>query len=442
MRIILVYLLFFIGSDLSLFNPVWAACFYTWNNIFRPADFTHSDLGFSPADFVIGCLALSFGIHLIIGNYKLRPNVGTFFILAFLGWASVSTLFAPSGEIALEGLITIFKYLIPLVFISMVFRNLKDIDHFCWSMALSVGVWSAQAGLHGIIKGGGVIDMGIPGAQMSDRNDFIVGVLIALPLLVYMFVYYDGPFRKIIRIFLFLITFLSFVAVPISLSRGGMLGLVIMIFLITLLSRKRIRNMVILLALLPIIYFSLPDFVFERMSTIEVGGEQTESSAQARLGNMQAGIAMATDYPISGVGPLAFLKFIPSYSEEWLEPHSIWIKAAAELGVVGLILYIVLIAFITWRLVLVYQTQFHKNRKLAHLALAFISAFLGFNVAASFSNKLYSEYQWTLIATAGAFAKKAGIGKGGKLMSKKGDTKHKPIPDSTGSAFNSDRNEA
>ncbi len=403
MRLLLIYVLFFAGTVFSIISPVYASCFYAWNNIFRPLDFSQIEGAFSSANYVTGCLAFSIILNVFRGKYQVRINSGTVFILLFLGWSAISTLLAPSRTIAWEGMILALKYLTPLVFISMAFRTLRDIEIFGYTMAMSVGVWSAQAGLHGILIGKGVIDMGIPGAQMSDRNDFIVGVLIAIPLLVYMARYYDWYGKKIVRSFLILITILSVIAVPVSLSRGGMVGLACTILFATMISRKRFRNFFILLAFIPILYFGLPSFVYERLETIQIGEEQSEASAQARLGNMRAGLAMTADYPYTGVGPYAFLSFVKDYAEERLEPHSIWIKASAELGVIGLALYVFILIYINWKLFRVYKNKFQSNRRAAHLAIAFISCFIGFNAAATFSNKLYSEYQWMLIATAGAF---------------------------------------
>lgn len=412
MRALLVQALILLGFGLALVHPIYGACLLVFNNIFRPFDWAMAGDPFRIGTTIIVVFALSYLVGLVRGAFRPQLTPASLFILAFLLACAASAAFAPDPYLARDGLVKVLKYLGPVFFISTLLRSERDIHYLLYTLALSVGIYAAQAGLHSLLVGRPVTDMAIPGAQMMDRNDFIVGVLAAYPLLGYMVRHYSGPFAesfgRFIRPGLGILLLFSLVAIPMSLSRGGILGLAASLLLIAFLSRKRLRNFLLLLFLLPLAFALTPSSVLDRMGTIEISREQSEGSANERVGQMKGGLRLALDNPWTGVGPYAFLSYIPRYTGKALEPHSVWIKAAAEVGFVGLLVYVLgILVLVTWTF-RYYRRFYGIDPRISTLAIALGMSHIGYNVGATFLSQLYSEYYWLLLALTGAFLRFAG----------------------------------
>lgn len=401
MRYLLVMGFIALAIPISFLRPVYAASFLIWADIFRPFSWAKTYEPFQIALVVVAVLAASFTIGLIRKQITLRPNRATICMAIFLGWSFISAYLAPNRDFAMVGFLTEIKILAPILFISMTIATLNDAKVLLWTLALSVGIYGAQAGVHAIIVGHPVTDMAIDGGQMTDRNDFILAVLVSLPLLLFIVKHYKGYFRIPVRILIGLFMVFSVIAVPLSNSRGGILGLAVTVLFTTALSKRKWRNLALLIALTPLILLAVPQSVWERMNTIELGEHQEEGSAAERLQQMTGGIHMARDNPLTGVGPYSFINYILDYTPAKLEAHSVFIKCAAELGIPGLLIYLGSLFYIFMGLFSIYRRYFGIDKFISSLAVSLCMSHISFWATAAFVNQLYSEYYWCLIALSG-----------------------------------------
>ncbi len=408
MRAKLIILLVFGGIMWGLKAPIGAAVFYSWVTLFRPLDFTYAPLP-SLAPIAFALLVVSICLGSARGIAKLKWNIASTYLAAIIAVAFLSACFAPIQKPAWDKFTEVWKIILPSVLISLIISTEKDHRTMIMTFAGSIGIWAIQAAIHGLASGGAAESMSI-GGQMSDRNDFAVGVLMTWP-----FFYYLGlnEKRKLIRKGLFGAAALVCLCAIVSNSRGAMLGLFATLFMnITRKGTKRIKNLVTMVIIMPMLIPLIPQYAIDRLNTIEFGGEQTEPSAKGRTILMKSGLTGALDQPIFGFGPGCWPvhahKYIPggAMGDGAVEPHCVWIKVASELGFVGLGIYLMMF----WRILANLKKIQKKCLRMGRtdyynysymLQLSIISFCLG----ASLINQLFYEYMFLVIAVSGAFIK-------------------------------------
>lgn len=132
-------------------------------------------------------------------------------------------------------------------------------------------------------------------------------------------------------------------------SRGAWLGFLFaaVVFLL-ILSRRSISLMVCGVLAVPFLPFVLPSDIVARFTSI---GSVGDSSTAYRLHIWTASLNMIRDYPIGGVGTSisSFQAVYPQYSLSGIEsaPHShnLFMEIMIELGVVGLVAFLLVIFF-------------------------------------------------------------------------------------------------
>lgn len=409
MRFVVVLIAYALGSIASFYGFIWGACLYLWSNIFRPLNFSYHPGALPVANYVAIVLLLSY----LVGFYKgdIKPKMNNMVVIGgiFIGWLMLSSLFSPFQDLVWNEYFEILKYLIPLMLIFSSLNTFRDIVIITFTLMLSVGIWSAQAGIKGLLSGV-TINMGIPGGQMTDNNDFMAVTVGILPLLIYFCFYYNWIYRKLVRFLLFITLTLSISAIVFSHSRGAALGLFGLVFaFIAIGSKKKVRDASVALAFLLCTTIIFPDTFWKRMGTINFSlSQQSEASAQNRMKLMVAAFNCAIDNPLFGVGPNSWLFISEKYAGERTEPHSIYIKIASEVGFPGLFIFSLLLFGTIYNL---YKIMNRCRLKLdshvmvcyANFSLAINLSIIGISISFAFLNHPYSEFLWAILGVANVF---------------------------------------
>ena len=405
LRMIAVLFAFAVGVTVGLRDAVFASCFFIWNDVFRPSEWARyygvlDERYFYPVHICTAVLALS----LILRPWKRRWNIASTVILISLCWFFLSAALAQFRDIGIERAINAAKYMIPLALISATLCTRRAQLWFLYTLAASVGIWLAHHGLLGLTRQQPLTLMAIPGGQMSDRNDFLVAGTACLPMLFFVAFRYDWRFKTWVRLGAKTALVLSISAFVFSLSRGAIVGLAGLLIWYGLLTGRLVRRFAIAAAVAAVLVAVMPDFVWDRMSTIELGSQQAESSARNRLEHMVTAVNVTLDYPLTGVGPNNFPPVSLRYSVFNAEPHSIWLKCSAEYGLPMLVFFVLMVGLLLVRL---------RNRaKLAAalgdrqgeaMATALSCALVGFLSTGTFTSQFLSEYMWAIIGLIGAF---------------------------------------
>ena len=135
-------------------------------------------------------------------------------------------------------------------------------------------------------------------------------------------------------------------AIVLCRSRGAMVGIVAGVITACLFAPKKHRKKIavgLLLGIMGGIYVSDPQFL-TRIATITSSTEERDESAASRLRIWQAGAEMISNHPLGiGIGNWyqTIGRYIPEY--ESMDSHNTYLKCAAELGVQGVLVYVLFI---------------------------------------------------------------------------------------------------
>ncbi len=171
--------------------------------------------------------------------------------------------------------------------------------------------------------------MGIDGGSIyRDENAFAMLFVTGLP-----FIYYLAWDMKSIWIrgAMWAIIPFGWHAVFLTGSRGGLVGLGIVMLYILFISKKKILTLPLLIVFILFYQWQSGEIMSQRSeSIIEF---QEESSAQMRISAWKGGIKMMGEFPLTGVGVGAFITALPDYYDTSPRvAHNTLIQFAAESG--------------------------------------------------------------------------------------------------------------
>lgn len=403
LRYSLVLFLYLAGTISAFRGFAFAICLYLWSNIFQPLEFARHGGALPVAWYVFIVLFAAYVTDWAKGMFRPKNN---FFISAagvFMAWLLVCVVVSPYPD-GYSEYFTILKYFLPLVLISSGLDQEKDVKLVAALLMVSVGVWSAQGGVKGLVSGV-TSTMSIPGGQMTDNNDFMAATVCILPVTVYFFFTYQGYLKVIVKSVLLAMLGLSISAIVFSNSRGAALGFIGMIlYYIVFASTRKVRDFAIFTVLLVGLLLMLPDSFYERMSTIQLSTEQTEASAKERTMLMRAAWQCTLDHPVFGVGPNSWLKVSQKYAPTDSEPHSAFLKLSAETGFVGLALFLIIAIGTVVRLLRTRKRAVDEgNSDASRVMLALAMAIVGMLIPLTFLNHPYSEFLWAWVAISNSY---------------------------------------
>jgi hypothetical protein len=187
-------------------------------------------------------------------------------------------------------------------------------------------------------------------------------------------------------------------------SRGGMMGFIVVLLVYWagyggkrrwLLAAGAVAVGAATLA----VALMLPQVPVHRYLQVSSGDDPT---TQIRMGLYEVGIGMVEDHPIMGVGCGQWLRESPRYfssgtfKETNYMPHNTYLQAAAETGLIGLAVYLLLLATVAFYLLRALKHASDKHERLS--VLAALGAFLAFAAFATTSNVMENETYWIFLS--------------------------------------------
>lgn len=177
------------------------------------------------------------------------------------------------------------------------------------------------------------------GSIYSDQNSFAMLFVTGIP-----FIFYLGlEFRRKWQRYLLWATIpLGWHAIFLTGSRGGLVGLGVVLFLMAFLANRKLLALLSLVLFLIFYQWQAGDVMKQRGETItNYGGE---SSAESRIVAWEGGLRMIVAHPLFGVGLGSFVSALPSFSNS--EPkvaHNTFIQFTAESGIGAGLAYLVVV---------------------------------------------------------------------------------------------------
>jgi O-antigen ligase len=302
-----------------------------------------------------------------------------------------------SGTLSGTGFLVISKYLAFLLFMPFVLvtvRTHDDLRKVMYALVLSFIVVFPY-GVRQMLRFGGRLGIGL-----SETNYFAANLLLMIPLAFVLAYQQRTTGRRLLWLGGGGVLVL---ALYMTSSRGGFLGLLVA-GVHFVYRRRGLGAAVGVLLLLLASVFVLPTDVGERaLATLTDTGDMPaglDASNQAHAALFFAGFRMIADSPIFGVGPLNFRALSTLYTglDVSLMAHNTYLELAAELGliVLGVFLLLVLFTFSTLRRAARLDAS-PEARELAGWADGMRSGLIGFLVAATFISAEYEKMFWMFV---------------------------------------------
>lgn len=266
----------------------------------------------------------------------------------------------------------------------------------------------------GIMSGGRIYNAYF----MSDENDFSLVMNMAIPFAYFMLLGAEGKWK---RIFYLISIGIFIVGSVISLSRGGFVGLVAVLFYCWIKTPRKIFSTIMISLMVLVLAIAAPSSYWDEVKSIKE--ENVESGTGAtRWYYWRTGIKMFLDNPILGVGQSNFPWNVEKYGDEGFYgrkhggrvSHSLYFTLIPELGTVGIIIFILMLYYFrrNIRNVIMYGKNAHtlvdksdkwieiniRLNKLKFISFAVSGALIGYLISGVFISVLYYPHFWIHMA--------------------------------------------
>jgi O-antigen ligase len=243
-----------------------------------------------------------------------------------------------------------------------------------------------------------------PTGSFGDANYYALGLIVSIAMAVCLYKLYP-KFRFIIICSLLALFF----TLLLTASRGGILGLGVMVF-VFLLELNQFKRMVIYGTLITAIsVFIALNFAPDTIKRLKGDDYSTKSSTENRIKTQIAGLNMIKDNWIAGVGSGNYKLMAIKYNSDIKEgervyiAHNSYISVGAELGLPILFVFIMLI-YCSYRQIK-HVIMFSTDTDVVIISKTLYIAFVGYITSILFLTAEREKYLWLLIFLIMAFHK-------------------------------------
>ena len=354
----------------------------------------------------------------------------TIMVLAYglVGFASL--LYAPDTEAVLYSLSNYVKdALIALVIVALLKRP-QQFRQLIYTF-LFIGVFISSFSVHQFLTGNFHSDYGgFAIAELmnivGETNDFRLSgpvgdpnffaqVMAVLVLIGVERLMHDR--NVLVKILAAASAVLSAFTVVFTYSRGATLALVFALILFFVIYKLKPSQLIAVLFLGIAVFLFAPPTYFERLVSIRdilpsaSGGVDLTSdrAIQGRASESLTAWTMFTQHPFTGVGLSNYTALYQEYAKSLglapsarpRAPHNLYLEVAAETGVIGLVIFLLMIG-LAFRAILYARKEFLQAgmHDYAHMVTGFALGFSSYMLAALFAHAAYPRYFYLLLGIA------------------------------------------
>jgi probable O-glycosylation ligase (exosortase A-associated) len=344
MRDVIVLAIILGSVPVCLFYPYFGILMWSWVAYFNPHRFTFGmayDFPVAQAIAIPTILGLVFNRQFNKGIFQ-RETVLLLFLWIWYFVTYAHCVMTPElARHALDAkpvLMGISKILL-MTFLSILLVTSRDKLRYLLLLTVACfGILAIKGAFFGLRTGAEERVWGPPGSFIEDNNFLALATNMCLPLFFYMA---QSEKSKWIKLFLQIAFVSSIFSVILSYSRGGLLGLSVVLGLITLRSRYKFVTAAFCVVVAFLVLSFAPGRWMDRMGNFAHG--KIDNSAELRLHAWQFAYVLAKEYPLTGGSfntfqPDLFEKYTPELG--FAGPHSIYFQQLGEHGFVGLGLFL------------------------------------------------------------------------------------------------------
>jgi probable O-glycosylation ligase (exosortase A-associated) len=405
MRDIFVLAIIFGSVPVCFINPYFGILMWNWVAVFNPHRFTYGFAYNFPVAYVVALPTMAGMLFTRKINRNIITRESVILILLWV-WFAVTIFYASSVPIfsqhidaGMAQLVRVSKVLL-ITFVTILLVTSRDrLRNLFLVLGLSIGVLAIKGALFGIRTGGENRVWGPPESFLADNNDLALATNMALPILFFLAA---EEKRRWLKILLRLAFVCGIFSVLLSYSRGGLLGLVIVLCAIAATSRHKVLTASFVLVCAILVFSYAPGKWMERMGDFYHG--DIDRSARGRLNAWEFAIVLSEHFPLTGGGfetftPDLFQRYTPDLF--FAGPHSIYFQTLGEQGFVGLALFLGLLGscgLSLWRMARMSRYVPSLNWA-GPYAYMLGTSLLAYMVSGAFLPRAYFDFFYTLVAT-------------------------------------------
>jgi putative inorganic carbon (HCO3(-)) transporter len=330
--------------------------------------------------------------------------------VALLAYFTFTTFFAWAPGYAWPQLEKVAKIILMTLLATMFIYGKDRIRYLLLVIVGSIGYYGFKGGIWSIINGGAEQVLGPEGSFIEGNTFLSLALNMVIPLMVALA---KDEERRWVRRLLYVTAGLSVIASFFTYSRGGWLGLAVVIALLLFQLKSTLR--VFLAASIVVIALAahtlLPERVFARVDTLE--NYEQDCSANQRFMSWTVNWNLAKTYPLTGAGfqfdeindPrwLAFgdEKYLPCFGDVAASSaHSIYFQILGQHGFVAFFLFVCLLVSAQLKLTRL-RRQANRRKELAWIggyATGLQIGLLSYLVSGAFLSSAYFDLPWLYYA--------------------------------------------
>ncbi len=410
MRDALLTLIVFAALPACFIRPWIGVLVWVWLGLMNPHKLTWGFAQHMHFAQLVGVATLA-GLFLTRDRKNVPWNAEMVILVLLMVYYTVTSYFAWSPEDAWEQWNKVAKIYLMTFVTGMLIFGRERIRALLIVAALSIGFYGFKGGIFSLATGGLHRVWGPAETFIADNTAIGLAMAMVLPLLVFL-----AREEKAIwfRRLLYITAGLTCIAIPLTYSRGALLGLVAVLPLIFLRTSKKF---LIVLVLVPLVFFGkdlVPQHLFDRTETIQ--SYERDHSALQRLQAWSVAWNIAKDRPFIGAGfnfegapdQYRWLGYAdPEYSliedpkfREARAAHSIWFQMLGQHGLIASCLFVAMLALTMFHLQrLKSATQNNLDAKWIHnYACALQIGMVAYLVCGTFLSLAYFDLMYLYVA--------------------------------------------
>jgi O-antigen ligase len=331
----------------------------------------------------------------------------TFLVLAFLGWSAISVVWSESSSTALTSVMryALNAFLLPIAFTAV--RNRRDAMHILAAIVIGASIAAVSAIIAPPPPESAIY--GRAAGTVGDPNELAAALLVGLVVAAAFAV--NRHISPALRALAGVSAVLCLMGILLSLSRGGLLGTACALLIAVAVAgrwRRRVLALAGTLGVLAVGYFAAFASLPAKQRVLDVGAE----GGTGRLDLWTVGLRMIEAHPLNGIGsgefPVSSVHYLlrPGLIQSGAfilstpkVAHNTYLNITAELGLVGGILFIAMIAFcIGCALLAIKRVTRAGDECMEILTRGFVVAIGGYLVTLLFLSESTAKLFWILLA--------------------------------------------
>ena len=217
---------------------------------------------------------------------------------------------------------------------------------------------------------------------------------------------------------------LTMVGIAVTFSRGAAVAFFLMIMVMVLLRLISVVQCASVLLATLLLVLAVPQLqdrmmslvpVFQTLEEGESGIAEADGSVRSRIAEVLSAGLMFVEHPLIGVGPGMYGTHYPEYAQrvgtmvpsvkvkdEPRRPHILYLGLAAELGIGGLTLFLMIVGIILWNLYVAWRALQETQPLFAQLVMGLFLSVIAYLATGLFLHLAYIRYLWLMLAVASA----------------------------------------